>query len=73
MPNDANYLDVTLLGKEYRVACPPEEHDALLDAVAYVDEKMHDGIDTVEDLLDFVSKQKALPEDSQKALPEDSQ
>ena len=36
MPNDANYLDVTLLGKEYRVACPPEEHDALLDAVAYV-------------------------------------
>ena len=42
MPNDANYLDVTLLGKEYRVACPPEEHDALLDAVAYVDEKLHD-------------------------------
>jgi cell division protein ZapB len=22
MPNDANFLDITLLGKEYRVACP---------------------------------------------------
>ena len=42
MPSEANYLDITLLGKEYRVACPPEEHSALLAAVAYVDEKMHD-------------------------------
>lgn len=42
MPNEANYLDIMLLGKEYRVACPPAEHDALLAAVAYVDEKMHD-------------------------------
>ena len=42
MPNEANHLDITLLGKEYRVACPPEEHSALLAAVAYVDEKMHD-------------------------------
>ena len=42
MPNEANYLDITLLGKEYRVACPPTEHAALLAAVAYVDEKMHD-------------------------------
>ena len=42
MLNEANYLDITLLGKEYRVACPPEEHDALFAAVAYVDEKMHD-------------------------------
>ena len=42
MPNEANYLDITLLGKEYRVACPPTEHDALLAAVAYVDDKMHD-------------------------------
>jgi cell division protein ZapA len=41
MPNEAYYLDITLLGKEYRVACPPEE-PALLAAVAYVDEKMHD-------------------------------
>ncbi len=42
MPNEANYLDIILLGKEYRVACPPTEHDALLAAVAYVDAKMHD-------------------------------
>ena len=42
MPNEANYLDISLLGKEYRVACPPEERQALLAAVAYVDEKMHD-------------------------------
>ena len=37
-----NYLDISLLGKEYRVACPPEEHDALLTAVGYVDAKMRD-------------------------------
>ena len=42
MPNEANYLDISLLGKEYRVACPPDERTALLTAVAYVDEKMHD-------------------------------
>ncbi len=42
MPNETNYLDITLLGKEYRVACPPDERVALLAAVAYVDEKMHD-------------------------------
>lgn len=33
-------LDVTLLGREYRVACPPEEREGLLAAVAYVDAKM---------------------------------
>jgi len=42
MTNETNHLDITLLGKEYRVACPPDEHDALLSAVAYVDEKMRD-------------------------------
>lgn len=42
MPNDTNYLDIALLGKEYRVACPTEEREALLAAVAYVDAKMHD-------------------------------
>ena len=42
MRKETNFLDITLLGKEYRVACPPEEHDALLAAVVYVDEKMHD-------------------------------
>ena len=42
MSSDANFLDITLLGKEYRVACPPEDRDALQKAVAYVDGKMHD-------------------------------
>ena len=31
-----------LLGKEYRVACPPEEREGLVAAVAFVDAKMHD-------------------------------
>ena len=42
MPNEASFLDITLLGKGYRVACPPEERAALLDAAAYVDGKMRD-------------------------------
>ena len=42
MPSDANFLDITLLGKEYRVACPPEDREALQKAVAYVDGKMHE-------------------------------
>ncbi|WP_300453118.1 cell division protein ZapA [Accumulibacter sp.] len=42
MPNEARFLDITLLGKGYRVACPPEERAALLDAAAYVDGKMRD-------------------------------
>jgi len=42
MSNEANFLDISLLGKEYRVACPPEEHAALLRVVDYVDAKMRD-------------------------------
>lgn len=34
------HLDIKLLGREYRVACRPEERDGLLAAVAYLDEKM---------------------------------
>lgn len=41
MPNETHHLDIALLG-ELRVACPPEDRDALLAAVAYVDEKMKD-------------------------------
>lgn len=33
-------LSVTILGREYRLSCEPEEKQALLDAVAYVDGKM---------------------------------
>jgi len=36
----ANTLDITLRGKEYRVACAPEEKDDLLAVVAFLDWKM---------------------------------
>ncbi|MDH5222465.1 MAG: cell division protein ZapA [Betaproteobacteria bacterium] len=35
-------LDITLLGRSYRVACSDEERDALLKAVAYLEGKMND-------------------------------
>ena len=35
-------LDIKLLGREYRVSCKPEEKDALLAAVTYLDDKMRD-------------------------------
>ena len=39
---DATSLDVTILGREYRVACKPDERQELLDAVAYVDRQMRE-------------------------------
>lgn len=39
MQNDT--LDITLLGKAYSVACRPEDKDALLAAVSYLDEKLN--------------------------------
>jgi cell division protein ZapA len=36
----ANTLDIKLLGKDYRVACPPEERESLQEAVALLDERM---------------------------------
>ena len=38
----AKTLDVTLLGRSYRVVCNDEERDALLKAVAYLEGKMND-------------------------------
>ncbi|MEO8135506.1 MAG: cell division protein ZapA [Betaproteobacteria bacterium] len=35
-------LDVTIMGREYRVACKPEERQELLDAVAHVDRQMRE-------------------------------
>lgn len=40
--SDANFLDVKIMGRDYRVACLPEERDALLSSVALVDGKMRD-------------------------------
>ena len=39
---EANTLDIVLMGREYRVACAPEEREALQSAVAFVDEKMRE-------------------------------
>ena len=33
-------LDVTIMGRTYKVACSEEERNALLSAVAYLDRKM---------------------------------
>jgi cell division protein ZapA len=35
-------LDVSIMGREYRIACPPEQEPALLEAVAYLDRKMRE-------------------------------
>lgn len=33
-------LDVTILGREFRVACPVDEEEGLLQAVEYLDQRM---------------------------------
>jgi cell division protein ZapA len=38
--DSAKTIEVTLLGRTYRVACEPGEREALLQAVAYLDGKM---------------------------------
>lgn len=35
-------VDVSIMGREFRVACPEEEERALLESVAYLDKKMHE-------------------------------
>jgi cell division protein ZapA len=35
-------LDVTLMGRSYRVSCEPGEREALMSAVEYVDAKMRE-------------------------------
>ena len=42
MSAEPNFLDVKIMGREYRVACSPEERQALLLAVDLVDNKMRD-------------------------------
>jgi len=42
MSAEPNFLDVKIMGREYRVACTPEERDALLSAVDLVDNKMRE-------------------------------
>jgi cell division protein ZapA len=35
-------LDVSIMGREFRVACPEDEQDELLAAVSYLDRKMRE-------------------------------
>lgn len=42
MSAEPNFLDVKIMGREYRVACAPEERDALMSAVDLVDRKMRE-------------------------------
>jgi cell division protein ZapA len=39
-------VTVRILDKEYQVACPPDEHDALLESARLLDEKMREIRDT---------------------------
>ena len=39
-PTDVEQIDVTILGRDYRLAVPAEEKARLLEAVRVVDEKM---------------------------------
>ena len=40
MIEKAKALDVTIMGRSYKVTCPDEERESLLQAVAYLDQKM---------------------------------
>lgn len=35
-------MDVTIMGREFRVTCPEDERKGLLEAVAYLDKKMRE-------------------------------
>jgi cell division protein ZapA len=39
-------LDVAIMGREFRVACPEDEREGLLQAVTYLDRKMREIRDT---------------------------
>jgi cell division protein ZapA len=43
MPGTRNTsLDVTIMGREFRIACPENERDGLLRAVSFLDKKMRE-------------------------------
>ncbi|PIQ11700.1 MAG: cell division protein ZapA [Hydrogenophilales bacterium CG_4_9_14_3_um_filter_59_35] len=42
MSSGVKGLDVTIMGREFRVACPENEQQSLLDSVAYLDKKMRE-------------------------------
>ncbi len=42
MQSEQNFLDVKIMGREYRVSCTPEERPSLVAAVELVDGKMRE-------------------------------
>ena len=42
MSNSTKTLDIKILDRELRIACPEEERGELLDAVAYLDKRMRE-------------------------------
>ena len=42
MNTDAKGLQISIMGREFRVACKPEEEKALLEAVDYLNRKMEE-------------------------------
>lgn len=42
MAADPKSLDVSIMGRSFKVACPPEDRAGLLDAVDYLDRKMQE-------------------------------
>jgi len=42
MSNTTQTLDIKILDRELRIACPEEEREELLDAVAYLDKRMRE-------------------------------
>jgi len=37
--SDLKGVEVNIMGREFTIACPPEEREGLLSAVAYLDKK----------------------------------
>ena len=44
--SNARSIDLTIMGREFTVSCTDEERPGLLEAVSYLDKKMHDIRDT---------------------------
>jgi cell division protein ZapA len=42
MSRDSKGLDISILGRDFRVACPASEQDALLAAAEFLDSKMRE-------------------------------
>lgn len=40
--SESSSIDVSIMGRSYKVSCPPEERESLLQAVRYLDQKMNE-------------------------------